>query len=336
MNTYSELGRRIERLFYFGAVLVLLCLALVYFVSTTTYMSSRNPNGFAALERNLVGDSESLKNLFNYPPAEWKRSSQNSGRDVQATRAMLGLPLETFSEEPTKVETYRGELESILKRSSAESGVSVEALSNGIAESMSPDQIIAAVRSRQKLLSETPAKIWGIETPLIVPVEYGAARYAIPASVIANSLLIAMAPLIVWWLGSFQLTRQRELTLIRESESHRYLYPHILNLLPIIYLGAPWVGERERAGRHNQRRERILWQTIYSLIRSFVVILISWPILAMYVYSEIQILNLQVDAPIIELVIASVIGLWMCFQALAILVQEWIFLWGKVFVEYWR
>lgn len=336
MNTYSELGRRIERLFYFGAVLVLLCLALVYFVSTATYMSSRNPNGFAILERNLVANSESLKGLFDHPVAEWRRSSQDKVRDVQVTRAKLGLPPEMFAENPAKVETYRGELESILKKSSAESGMSVEVLSSGIAESMPPDQIIATVRSKQKLLSETPAKIWGIETPLIVPVEYGTARYAIPASIIANSLLIAMTPLIIWWLGSFQLTRQRELILIRESESHRYLFPHILNLLPIIYIGLPWVGEKERAGRNNQRRERILWQLVYSLVRSFVVILISWPILAMYIYSEIQIIGLQIDSPAIELVIASIVGLWMSFQALVILMQEWLMLWGKVFVEYWR
>jgi len=336
MNSYSELGRRIERLFYFGAVLVLLCLALVYFVSTATYMSSRNPSGFAILEKNLVGNSESLKNLFDHPVVGWKHPSRDEMRDVQATRAKLGLPMETFSENPTNVVTYRDELNSVLKRSAAESGMSIDALSSGITGSMSPDQIIAAVRSTQKTLSETPAKIWGIETPLIVPLEYGAARYAIPASVIANSLLIAMAPLIIWWLGSFQLTRQRELILIRESESHRYLFPHILNLLPIKYMGMPWASEKERAGRNNQRRERISWQIFYSLVRSFVVVLICWPILIMYVYSGIQVIDLQINAPIVELVIASIIGLWMSFQALIILIQEWLLLWGKVFVEYWR
>jgi hypothetical protein len=214
--------------------------------------------------------------------------------------------------------------------------MAIEALSNGISESMSPDQIIAAVQNREKLLRETPITIWGIETPLVVPVEYGTARYAIPASVIANSLLIAMAPIIIWWFGSFQLTRQRELFLIRESENNKYLYPHILNLVPVIYIGAPWVGWKERAGRNNQRRERLGAQILYSIVRSFVVILISLPILVMYIYSEIQIIGLQIDPSVSELVLALIIGSWMSIQVLMILIQEWLLLWGKVFVSYWR
>lgn len=337
MEAHLEIGRRIERLLYFAAVLVLLCLALVYFVSTAAYMSSANPNGFAILEKNLAAEMSGLREKYNHPVTRATPSSEERVLAVQATRKKLGLPTETLRKpQSSKVETYQDELKGVVSKSSAESGVSVESLSQDISASMSPDQVMDAIRHRRDQLSKTPASIWGIETPLIVPLEYGAARYSIPASVIANSLLIAIAPLIIWWLGSFHLTRRRELIFIREEDNYRSLFPHILNILPIVYIGAPWATAKERAGRNNQRLQRVGLQVTCSLMRSFVIILVSWPMVAMYIYSAVQIIELQANPSVFELALAFAIGAWMFVQALSALLQEWIILWGKVYTAYWR
>lgn len=335
MTAYSQLGKRIERLFYFGAVLVLLCLALVYFSSTTKYMRSSNPNGFSILEKRLTADLQHLQELYDHPVVA-SETSPDRMRAIQETRRKLGLPLEVNTVTHAQTQTYQDELKSVIQISSSESGVSVESLSNGIDATQPPLQIIGVVQGDLKKISETPAEIWGIQTPLVVPVEYGEARYGVPASVVAYSLLIAVAPLIIWWLGSFQLTRQRELIAIRDCDDYKVIFPHILNLFPITYINAPWLAGKERMRRDNYQRSRVAMQVTYSLFRSFVIILISWPMLIMYLYSAIQLLTLQDDLSSLELVVALVVGCWMVVQALYTLLQEWLLLWGKMYVDYWR
>jgi hypothetical protein len=336
MTVYSQLGKRIERLFYFGAVLVLLCLALIYFASTAIYMRSSNPNGYATLEKRLAADSQHLQELYDHPST---KSDESPDRvlAIQNARKKLGLPPEVIAAPITSDgKTYGDELKSVIQISSTESGVSVDALSSGISATQSPLEVLGIVQANLKKASEAPAEIWGIQTPLIVPVEYGDARYGVPASIIAYSLMIAIAPLIIWWLGSFQLTRQRELVAIRGCDDYRLIFPHILNLFPVLYIDAPWLSEKERAGRRNHRRQRIFLQMVYSLMRTFVVILISWPMLIMYLYSVFQLLSLQDNIAFWEVLIALAVGIWMSMQALVTLMQEWMYLWGKVYMDYWR
>lgn len=335
MTISTELGRRIERLLYFGAVLVLLCVALFYFATTAVYMNEKNPSGLAALANNLKNDLPKLQELYDKPINAKQDATDNRMRLIQATRARLNMRPEILPKVTDNTETYAVELTGIINRSSTETGMDASVLSKGINSTTPPLQAIAIVKDHLRLLSGKPLQIWGIETPTIVPFQYGKALYEIPASVIAISLLFFLAPLLIWWMGSFLLTRQRELLVLRNSDDYTIAFPHVLNILPVMYKDLPWLSEKEKYKRRNFHRNRLFGHIFYASLRSIVLILISTPMVVLYIYSEFQVINIQLDTSIFAIVCGIFFGLWLALQNIFIVAQEWLILWGKVYWGSW-
>ena len=63
-----DLGRRVERLLYFGSLLLLACFFELYFVSAAVYTRSESPEGVAELISRFESNSERLKTLYEASP----------------------------------------------------------------------------------------------------------------------------------------------------------------------------------------------------------------------------------------------------------------------------
>src|SRR5579871_2054325 len=214
IRTLQMVGRRLERLFLLGFVLVLLSFLQLYLATAASVFSHERPIAtLSALMARIGSDQQELQKTFA-SEAEIARQL-----DVYAdTRKRLGLPPQL----PSKVELQKHPYSQNLRRIVADVAAAVGASPQKVAELVDftrpPEQILTSLKQRREQLQETPVRVWGIETPEQFAVEYGRVNYKIPASFLATALSIALAPLLIGWIGSVYVTRQRELLLIEKLD----------------------------------------------------------------------------------------------------------------------
>jgi hypothetical protein len=239
ISSLSIFGKRVERLFYFGIVLLLLSFFELYFVSASIYGGKENPKNIERFIARFEPNIDKLWVLFSNPIPSSKEAITASQREIRvnATRKLLGLPSQI--NETKKTETYSDALNEVVRSAAREAELSQETVGQLVDVNKSPDALFADMRQKQQELLKKPVTVWGIEAPSTVPLLYGNAKYQIPISFIANALLCALAPLLIGWLGSLLMTRQRELLVLRELKDYRLAFPHVLNILPVIIYSIP-------------------------------------------------------------------------------------------------
>jgi len=329
---YIDLGRRIERIFYLGAVLIAICLAQVYLVTTVVYVKSQNPLGLRVVANKLSADLDRLQTLYDRQQAPRPTTDLSKrSRLVKQTRARLGLPPPAPAADDETQETYHEALSRIIKEASDQTGMDTSSLSKSIDASQSPAIVLDSVISEQKKLASKPVLVWGIETPIVLPVQYGKAEYQVPASVIAYSLLIALAPVLVIWLGSLYITRQRELMAIRTLEDYRQAFPHVLNILPVVFLSFPWIWDKRLIRPRQKRAEEEFNRIVSSILRTLILLMFIVPMIGMYCYSGFQLMLLQDNLGFLEFTFYLLTSIWLLIQAIMLVLQEWAILWGRTF-----
>jgi hypothetical protein len=325
----TELGRRIERLFYFGAILIVLCVIQTYLTTTLSYIRSKNPVALSTLSSKVEADMSHLQKLYGDSIAPPTADPQRE-RLVQSARSTLGLP-QRIAPKPPAEETYKNSLDKLLTETSLETGMDSRILYEGISSKDPPEKVLENIQSKERDLATKPVNVWGIETPLQVPLQYGKAEYQIPISAMANSLRIALAMLLIGWLGSLYLTRQRELLLIRNMEDYKLIFPHILNVLPVVDLSSQRALDNELTKRKEARNGRTTSRLITSIVRTAIIGAFCAPVLFMFSYSELTIADLSYRPSLTEVLISLAAVMVMFVQSSLLVLQEWVLLWSKFF-----
>lgn len=327
----SDLGRRIERLMYFGALLLVACALQVYMVATVDYIRTDNPAAFSVLADQMAESQSRLQDLFAVAAAPPAPKEADVSSEIAATRRALGLPPKTQPEEPGHTETYSAALDRLVRDTAAKTGMRPNVLSDVLDSKKPPLELVKKLRERQKELEKRPVVVWGIEAPITLPFQYGAAQYQVPNWVFANLLFVALIPLIIGWLGSVHFTRQRELFIIRGLSDYKSAFPHVLNILPIVPMSIRSVSDARLVNIKSKNRGRVFNRVFYSLLRSMLVLIFALPMVAALGYSAVVLLFASDYVGVFEVIVGSIIAIILICQVSIILVQEWWLLWGKDF-----
>ncbi|MDO9387619.1 MAG: hypothetical protein Q7T65_13035 [Thiobacillus sp.] len=337
------LGRRIERLIFVGILLILVCFAEAYVATVNkqiredrhamaiTYLLSRLESDESRLTELYQSKSESLSARNSTISAEGKRE-----KAVNETRIKLGLPPpapkpKASSQEPV---TYGEALRKIvleLRLQYPELGA--EFAQHQYSDfTTPPKKLIDTFTEKKKVLESSPTTVWGIQTPRLLQFQYAGIDYKFPFGFVSNTLAIVLAPMIVGWLGALTFTRQRELLLITSLDDYKLAFPHILNILPVNFIRIERLFQQTGTAkdRISRRRLNILMASIF---RTFFILLITLPLVFGFLYSIVQLFDLNKDLGAIFLYVGFFMAFVMFNQMLYLAIQEWTFLHKKEFYE---
>ena len=331
-SALSTLGKRIERLLYFGTLLLLAFFVQLYLVATVVSARSIDYSQITALAAKLETNIDKLSASFLAP----KKVAPNTDLNARAaavanTRKSLGLPPQTDKDTLSKTESYQSMLARLGREVALETGARPSAVDTAIDTSVSPEKLIASLRDKGKAMAATPVSVWGIETPTSLPFQYGNARYQVPTSFIANALLVALALTLLGWLGALYMTRQRELLNIRGLSDYRLAFPHVLNVLPLVPESFEEVRDRRFQNVRGKQRTRKFNRILFALIRSSIILMFIVPMLSIFTYSVFQLVLHSGDVSWGYFGLAVILLLWLTVQSLALIFQEWLMLWEKEF-----
>lgn len=328
----SELGRRIERLFYLGALLTLVCAIQLYVVTTLSFIRRDNPSSYAALADRIESDLPHLREAFERPTSAPAPTTHANASSIDRNRARLGLPPKPAPTTPAPPATYHQLIASIISDTAHATGLAEVSLENLIDEKSPPEKVIDQIREKVRALMAKPVTVWGIETPITVPLQYGEAKYEVPTSFIATCLRVALAPLLLGWLVSFYATRKRELGLIRLSSNYYDTFPHLLNLFPL-RAKPPTRWDADVPKARALRLDRAVDRSMLSLGRSITLLIVTVPMVILGSYAEAKLAALvdhpsffDVAAPIVVIGLAAI-------TILVSVIQEWLSGWPKEFAE---
>lgn len=332
VRALPDLGKRVERLLYFGALLLLACFLELYFVTAAVYVRTENPADIGRLIDRLREKRDELDTLFKNPPRKLAVPSTAEEKRIAALRKSLGLPPKQEEPVPSEERSFRQALENLVNPlSGAEQRISSE--TRGIVRNWekSPDSLIVELEARKQQLRSIPVSIWGIESPLIVPVQYGGAQYQVPASFLAISLFFALAPLVVGWLASLHLTRQRELLIVRGLHDYRHAFPHVLNALPVDFEGMEVYQRLQHGNRKALAVQQRFSRVLAHVVRTVVLLAFTAPMVSILLFSAFNLFIADANPSMLELIGVGVLFVLLGGQAIGIVFQEWIVLWGKQF-----
>jgi len=292
MEAYSDtdlhLGRRVERLLAGGVLLIFLCLAAFYLsFAARHYTEDRVSQGIGSLALLIDGDEKVLQRFY----------------ELESQRQKLAKKKEAAGEN-----FYRKALEDKVARAAELSGADAAKLRELVNEAQPPGEIASVLRERKKQLDAQPATVAGVRVPS------GSLGFRIPAAFISNAMIIALAPLIIAWLGALYATRRRELIAAYAGYG---LFPHVLNTdhLPLEAL------VRRYATRWDEPQLYDVRHAVLKFVRMAVLAMLVVPMMGTYAATIVN-LGAATEGSWLRYVYAAVVLVIMLAQALALLVGE--------------
>jgi hypothetical protein len=336
------LGRRVERLVFVGILLILLCFVEAYLAAANTQLNQdRHADAVTALLNHLEPNSLHLADLYKTkspPPSPLTSTSSSTAKRQKAineTRKKLGLPpaLPPKPERPVpKPPTYADTLHGIINAVEMAYPELRSEFDKYDDPTRDPGLLIDALKKQKDILERAPTTVWGIQTPRLLQFQYAGMDYKFPFGLVSSALEIALAPLIIGWIGALMFTRQRELFMIKALDDYKLTFPHILNILPVNFLEieGKFQAKETRKARIYRRKFN---QGLYSIFRSFFVLLITLPMLFGFTYSLFQLLDIDKDLDLIFFGIGLFMAFIMLLQTIILVAQEWLALHKKEFYE---
>lgn len=143
----------------------------------------------------------------------------------------------------------------------------------------SPDELISKLKKLSRPSVAKPVNFAGVEIPERASIGIFGTTIKIELMVMTQALQIALAPLMVLWLGSLYNTRYRESLFIGSARSVTDVFPHLINAYPV--------------GRFSEIRKkswlRYHWPNAlalaYSFVRIFLLSVFIGPPVAFYISS---------------------------------------------------
>lgn len=322
-----DTGLRIERLLYLAFFLILLCCLEIYLTASAAHFSASDTRSIDSVIDAVEQDRSELSRLFEI---QKKPALPDTAREQRAAamREKLGLP--PAAQKEAAGDNYKQRLENILIALPRMWELKAQ-LSEAFDSKSPPDEILAKLRNLRASKIPDKGTILGIETPRLLTLQYGSADFRFSAQPLATALLIALYPLSVVWIGSFYITRQRELLAMRQLADHKETFPHVLNFLVVDFSGF-----HRRIGlptsRKNVRNNLILLAVLTTSIRCLFLAMLVAPIIGGLAYSSLQLFDL-LSPPISIWISTGAVFLFVALLGLSLVIQEAIALRGKQFYE---
>jgi hypothetical protein len=362
------LGRRMERLFLLGVVLIVLVFVEMYVTTAAKQISEdRSLAAISTLLDRITSEQQSLTLIFQAKPikplpaaprtrAQLKPeiTPQTSERSQLAaeTRKALGLPepppprprperlkpdMSTSASgsaarslSPAAPLTYAESLNKIVGEIVVETKVPPEDLAKFNDPNRTPSELIAMLQKQKDAMESRPTAVWGIQTPRLLQVQYAGLDYKIPFLPLSVTLAVALLPMMVGWIGAFYMTRQRELIYIADLQDYKLAFPHILNSLPVRF-------KRFEAVLKNAPKRPNLFafaiRTMSAVTRSIVLLLFLTPMLFAYGYSIYQLWDMNDRQLTWPFEVGGTILVVPFVLVLGLILQEWVALHNKLFDE---
>lgn len=326
-HVLMDTGLRIERLLYLAFFLVLLCCLEIYLAAAAAYFSAANTRSLDVAIEAVEKDRAELSRLFDLQSRPAIPDTAREQRTA-AMRQKLGLP-PAEKEEMTR-ESYKQRLEKLLIPLPRVWELQAQ-LADVFDSKNSPDEILAKLRSVRASKIPDKGTILGVETPRLLVLQYGSADFRFSAQPLATGLLIALYPLCVVWVGSFYITRQRELLTMRQLVDYKETFPHVLNFLAVDFSGFHRsIGLQ--TSRKNIRFNLMLSAALTTSVRCLLLIMLVAPIVGGLAYSSFKLFDL-LSPPIGVWIVTGAVFLFVSLLSFSLVVQEAIALRGKKFYE---
>lgn len=330
LNSY---GLRIERMLYVGVLILVACLVEVYLVNASVNLVSGPAKAVSELKRKISDREKDLLLSFaaeeeaNNAPVDQKRLEE-----VEKMRAYLGIEASPESEKRLTKFEYRAKLKSIVFDVSYDAHVPSSDIEALIDATKSPSEIIKDLEIFEKSVEKKSVAVWGIEMPTKLSLKYAGSDLGVSIKLIAELALIVLAPVIFAWLGSFHITRQRELLFIRKATDYKLSFPHILNIVPVVF---PDLIKKYKIGEDELESQKKVTTVILSGVRALMVLSLCAPMVIIFGLSSYMLFDqLSTDFRWIFGTFSFLVTFVISVQMILLVVQEVTILWGKFFDEY--
>ncbi|EOD8954082.1 hypothetical protein ACJ5XW_002967 [Klebsiella aerogenes] len=320
MELLSNLGKRTERILYLSIFIMAITWSFNYFSKAVLFTQNSNPDAYRIIRDNILNDISSLTISYKYLSNNAQSEDPLEQNKNTQARKILGLP-----SQPKKDKTrneYKEELEAIAIKASSSTGMDIKNIYPLLDFSKSPEELLKVIEVKEKEASEKNINVWGIESPARILFNYGGSNYIITNSLAATLLAFIAPVLIIIWLGSFYLTRHREISIIDDIEDYRLTHPHILNLF---HLNSDKLSRSSWDNRFinpkGKKKERVFAIQMYSIFRAALMLILLLLVVFPYINGVIPlILDGYNSASII--VIHALLILIITFQVIITVAQE--------------
>ncbi|QDH64172.1 hypothetical protein [Pseudomonas azotoformans] len=142
-----------------------------------------------------------------------------------------------------------------------------------------PELLIKDMQSLAADLRKQPIKMYGIEIPDVAVIGLAGTKIQIAMANFIQALQVALAPMMLLWLGSLYHTRFREITAFKTHDNILGVHPHVINVFPVGY----YPDLRKKSWFKS--RVPYLWGAYFFSIRSSLVLCFIAPATVFYVAS---------------------------------------------------
>ncbi|QHJ00968.1 hypothetical protein GT347_25055 [Xylophilus rhododendri] len=321
----SSIGLRIERLLYLVFFLLLMCALQVYLTAAAVHFNATDTRILDSFIQAIEEKQSELSLLYN-EGQRIRRPTTDRDKRVATMRESLGLPASQL-QETLDGQKYKARLREILL-----STPQWYTLNENTINAEKPiEQILLDLRQLRQSKIQDRGTVLGIEIPRLYTLQYGSAAFRLSAQPLAFALLIALYPLTFVWLGSFYITRQRELLALRALKDYKQAFPHILNFVAVDFSSL-----QQRMGilvkRKDARINLLASKIATTTLRGVFLTITVTPLVAGLGYSTIQLHDL-LELPIPATAVATVAYIVMMALTFGLIIQEITALRGKIFYE---
>jgi hypothetical protein len=256
----DKLGKRVERILFFGVFVTIASLSLmIVCIGLGSRSQIKLAHAYEAFAEKIDAEHDQLQE-------KWEQASKEK-IDYRSTYdwSMYDLSYQTIALKyyltPERFVDFVVEFNSYI---------------NTIGKK-EPQEISTDLRSKAKEILQTPASAYGISIPVLVDMPIGNSHVTSNLESIALISRIALAPVIILWLGNYLGTRYRELVVIAHTQSIMNIYPHLLNSFGTV--------DDLIVRKSNAKSNRLFQTSIPTLARIIMIIIMIFPSVIAYIIS---------------------------------------------------
>lgn len=259
-----ELGRRYERLLYLSAPLSLVAMLILFIAYASTTQQKKDEMYCLEIAARTIKENKiTLINAWN----ETKKSEKLGYGTVSYPHELSKLFIDytltgTWAEHAIENGCYQ------KLKDAFEAGEKIE-----------PGKFEDQFTQKYEAIKNSPLVYKGIEIPQRTVINVFGTDIKIRLDSLLSSLQIALAPLLLLWLGSLYNTRYRETLVIEAAESITSLFPHIINIYPVGTVHSP------RKKSWFAYALPVIISTLYSLMRISLLFILIAPAIVAYLMS---------------------------------------------------
>ena len=113
---------------------------------------------------------------------------------------------------------------------------------------LTPKALMEKAKKEAAALNTKPLSLYGIELPEKATLSIFGTSIKMDLTTLVRVMQIALGPMLILWLSSMYQTRHRESLLIGRMRDVSTLYPHLINIYPVVVKGdAAWEWPRKKS-----------------------------------------------------------------------------------------